>query len=60
LVSRLLVAQILSRLGHNDEALLQARAVAEAMEASAALGPDHPHTLASRHLVAQILRKIDP
>jgi hypothetical protein len=41
-----LKAHILSALGHDDEALPIAQAVAEAMAASTALGPVHPYTLA--------------
>jgi hypothetical protein len=55
LASRYLVAHLLDRLGHTDEALPIARAVAKAYEASPTLGLQHPQTLASRHLVARLL-----
>jgi hypothetical protein len=50
-----LKSYILDGLGHTDEALPIARAVADACAASPALGPGHPDTLTSRHLVAQLL-----
>lgn len=53
-----LKAYILAGLGHSEEALPIARAVADAQQASPALGPSHPDTLASRVLVAQILEKL--
>ena len=42
LASRALVAQILTALGHHDEALPIVQAVAEAYDAGPALGPAHP------------------
>jgi hypothetical protein len=56
--TQLLKAKILSRLGHADEALLIARAVANAYEANPVFGPQHPDTLASRYLVAQLLSEL--
>lgn len=53
-----LKAYILDRLGHTDKALPIARAVADAEEASPALGPEHPSTLSSRYLVAQLLNTL--
>ena len=55
LASRYLLAQILDKLGHSEEALPIAQSVADAMTAHPGLGPNHPNTLASRHLLAQIL-----
>ena len=53
-----LKAYILLGLGHSEEALPIARAVADAMEANPALGPSHPETLTSRYLVAGILVRL--
>ena len=53
-----LKAYILIGLGHSEEALPIARAVADATEANPALGPSHPETLTSRYLVAGILVRL--
>lgn len=58
LMIQLLKAQILDGLGRYDEALVNARAVAEEMENNPELGPSFPLTLASRYVVAHVLNSL--
>jgi hypothetical protein len=49
---------LLHSLGRNNEALEKAKSVERGQKANPALGPSHPDTEASSHLIAEILHSL--